>query len=229
MIVYISSVGYFQVVSVGQGASKLRLQYLYSSETDSSLFIRSNDLIIPSGARGSKGESGIKGEISVLNLINKKTEDKVYLASSLPKQTLYLQENDDLIEMTNIHHLFSNQIREFSKNCEEGQTLLSGSCDWNLFSYKLEHISCHKKEEESCLAVSLSPLTPQESKDCGFFCFFYHLEPIIVSNTTFTCKYIPPSHYGINHFGFALGTKKHRTTPPRLLILSINTLCARFY
>jgi len=229
MIVYISSVGYFKVLESSLHPSNLRLDYLYGSETDDSQYIRNHDLIIPSGIRGNKGERG------AVSVESEKNEDKYYFITPSPErtdqQTIYIKHEERVSTENNVFDIFSDKIQILSKSCKNGKILLSGSCSWNIFSFSQSSCSIADRTE-NCFFVELTDLSSLEEKECGFFCFFYHLEPILESSNTFSCRYTPPSHYGVEQFGFVLkhdsSDYKREEIDNRVIVVSVNTLCASF-
>jgi len=51
--------------------------------------------------------------------------------------------------------------------------------------------------ERSCSILDTREMEPQDLTKCGFFCFFQKLDSLYESETKFTCRYIPPSAFGI--------------------------------
>jgi len=52
-------------------------------------------------------------------------------------------------------------------------------------------------DESSCSILDARDITETEQTQCGFFCFFQKLDSIYENDTRFTCKYVPPSAFGL--------------------------------
>jgi len=52
--------------------------------------------------------------------------------------------------------------------------------------------------ETSCHTLKASPLEVAELNKCGFFCFFQKTDPLYENETKFTCRYVPPTTYGVD-------------------------------
>jgi len=51
---------------------------------------------------------------------------------------------------------------------------------------------------KSCTALQTSKIDMDGMRDCGYFCFFQKLDPLYETENTFSCRYIPPSVFGMN-------------------------------
>jgi len=269
MVVYISSVGYFSIISTTETPKPiLTLSFLYGSESDSTHFIRNNDLIIPSGVRG------VKGDIGTASLISADSEKTYYFGTPVqnknhPFLKLYANKDDKVITINHLHDIFSEEVQTFHKNCGPGETLMGGICNWNIYSFSKDRTSCyasdftigkpgckncivdveHSQEnpefatklkvldesgkpndillnDKSCVSLNLKDLSQKEQKECGFFCFFYHLEPLHLSENTFSCRYTPPSHFGVSNFGFSFEESKNSKIHNRIAVITIDLFCA---
>jgi len=69
-----------------------------------------------------------------------------------------------------------------------------------------------KLTKNSCKIIRPLELNSEEFSQCGFFCFFHEVEQIYTSDKTFTCKYVPPSFYGVTSFGVASFTGLSNST-----------------
>ena len=62
---------------------------------------------------------------------------------------------------------------------------------------------------QSCLLIETNLASESQLKECGFFCFFQKTEPVFESESVFSCKYVPPSFFGMDElFGLLPSSKR---------------------
>jgi len=80
--------------------------------------------------------------------------------------------------------------------------------------------------ERSCQILETTKTDESDMEKCGMFCLFSKVDPITISDSVFSCRYIPPSVFGADQF-FGISKRDDQQFVDKIQIISTEIVCVK--
>ena len=121
--------------------------------------------------------------------------------------------------------------REENVSFETKEEIIEGKTEQVVSSISFRNQEGKEEKAEmnsqSCTLIDTSLSSSSQLKECGFFCFFQKTEPLFESESVFSCKYIPPSSFGMDElFGLLPSSKRlEKSFEEKIQMITLELVC----